>query len=147
MNEYSHILAAVDFSTAAEHVLNKASEISQRNNAKLSLLHVVEYMPPIDTAFDSMPTGDWGLDEGLLVENARHSLQKMSQHHKLKDAELAVQIGSPKQEIVRYVAENHCDLVVMSSHGRHGLNILLGSTANAVLHAMPCDILTVKVEE
>ena len=147
MNEYSHILAAVDFSTAAEHVLNKASEISQRNNAKLSLLHVVEYMPPIDTAFDSMPTGDWGLDEDVLVENARHSLQKMSEHHKLKVAELVVQLGFPKQEIVKYVTEHNCDLVVMSSHGRHGLNILLGSTANAVLHAMPCDILTVKVEE
>lgn len=147
MSEYSHILAAVDFSTAADHVLNKASEISQRNNAKLSLLHVVEYMPPIDTAFDSMPTGDWGLDEEVLLENARQSLHKLCDHHKLKDAELVVQIGLPKQEIVKYVAEHHCDLVVMSSHGRHGLNILLGSTANAVLHAMPCDILTVKVDE
>lgn len=147
MSEYSHILAAVDFSAAADHVLNKASEISQRYNAKLSLLHVVEYLPPIDTAFDSMPTGDWGLDEDVLLENARQSLQKMAEHHKLKDTELAVQLGVPKQEIVNYVAEHHCDLVVMSSHGRHGLSILLGSTANAVLHAMPCDILTVKVEE
>ena len=147
MSEYSHILAAVDFSAAADHVVNKASEISQRNNAKLSLLHVVEYLPPIDTAFDSMPTADWGLDEEVLLDNARQSLHKLREHHKLKDAELAVLVGSPKQEIVKYVAEHHCDLVVMSSHGRHGLNILLGSTANAVLHAMPCDILTVKVDK
>ena len=146
MSEYTHILAAVDFSAAADHVLDKASEIAKRNKAKLSLLHVVEYMPPIDTAFDSMPV-DWGLDEDVLVDNARQSLQKMSEHHKLENAELAVQSGLPKQEIVKYVAEQQCDLVVMSSHGRHGLNILLGSTANAVLHAMPCDILTIKVEQ
>ena len=147
MSEYTHILAAVDFSAAADHVVSKASEIALRNNAKLSLLHVVEYMPPIDTAFDSMPAGDWGLDEDVLVDNARQSLQKMSEHHMLKNTGLAVQLGLPKQEIVNYVAKHQCDLVVMSSHGRHGLSILLGSTANAVLHAMPCDILTIKVEQ
>jgi len=147
MSEYSHILAAVDFSAAAEHVLKKAADISQRTDSKLSLLHVVEYLPPIDTTFDSMATGDWGLDEDVLLEKARRSLQSLTEQHKLKGAELAVAVGLPKQEIVRYVDEHHCDLVVMSSHGRHGLNILLGSTANAVLHAMPCDVLTVKVEQ
>lgn len=147
MSEYSHILAAVDFSAAAEHVLNKAIDIAKRNNAKLSLLHVVEYMPPIDTAFDSLPARDLGLDEDVLLEKARASLQRLSERHKLKDAVLAVEVGSPKREIVDYVNGHHCDLVVMSSHGLHGLDILLGSTANAVLHAMPCDILTVKVEQ
>lgn len=145
MSNYSHILAAVDFSAAADIVLSKAHEIAQRNNAKLSLLHVVEYMPPIDTAFDPMLAGNWMLGEDTLVDNARQSLLKFSERHDLKDVELEVQLGTPKQEITRYVEENKCDLVVMGSHGRHGLNILLGSTANAVLHAMPCDILTVKI--
>lgn len=145
MSDYSHILAAVDFSAAADIVLSKAHEIAQRNNAKLSLLHVVEYMPPIDTAFDPMLAGNWMLGEDTLVDNARQSLLKFSERHDLKDVELEVQLGTPKQEITRYVEENKCDLVVMGSHGRHGLNILLGSTANAVLHAMPCDILTVKI--
>jgi universal stress protein A len=145
MSDYSHILAAVDFSAAADKVLSKAHEIAQRNNAKLSLLHVVEYMPPIDTAFDPMLAGNWMLGEDTLVDNARQSLLKFSERHGLKDVELEVQLGTPKQEITRYVEEGECDLVVMGSHGRHGLNILLGSTANAVLHAMPCDILTVKI--
>lgn len=145
MSDYSHILAAVDFSAAADIVLSKAHEIAQRNNAKLSLLHVVEYMPPIDTAFDPMLAGNWMLGEDTLVDNARQSLLKFSERHGLNDVELEVQLGTPKQEITRYVEENKCDLVVMGSHGRHGLNILLGSTANAVLHAMPCDILTVKI--
>lgn len=145
MSNYSHILAAVDFSAAADIVLSKAHEIAQRNNAKLSLLHVVEYMPPIDTAFDPMLAGNWMLGEDTLVDNARQSLLKFSERHGLNDVELEVQLGTPKQEITRYVEENKCDLVVMGSHGRHGLNILLGSTANAVLHAMPCDILTVKI--
>jgi len=147
MSDYSHILAAVDFSSSADQVLSKAIKIADRDKAKLSLLHVVEYMPPIDSAFDPMLTGNWMLDEDTLVENARQTLIKFSDRHGLKNVELEVQLGTPKQEITRYIEEHECDLVILGSHGRHGLNILLGSTANAVLHAMPCDILTVKVEE
>ncbi len=48
MGEYVHILMAIDFSKSADQVLVKARDIAQRNNAKLSLLHVVEYMPPVE---------------------------------------------------------------------------------------------------
>lgn len=147
MSDYSHILAAVDFSEAAESVLKKSSEIARRNKARLSLLHVVEYLPPIDSAFDPMLASNWMLDEDALLEHARQSLKKISDRFELSNAKLEVRLGTPKQEITRYVEEYQCDLVVISSHGRSGLNILLGSTANAVLHAMPCDILTVKVEQ
>jgi universal stress protein A len=34
---------------------------------------------------------------------------------------------------------------VVGSHGRHGLALLLGSTANDVLHGAPCDVLAVKL--
>ena len=147
MSEYSHILAAIDFSAAADQILKKAHEIAKRNNAKLSLLHVVEYLPPIDSAFDPMLAGNWMLDEDTLVENARQTLEKFSERHGLQDVHLAVKLGTPRQEITSYIKDHQCDLAIMGSHGRHGLNILLGSTANAILHAMPCDILTVKINE
>jgi len=147
MSEYSHVLAAIDFSAAADQILKKSHAIAQRNKAKLSLLHVVEYLPPIDSAFDPMLAGNWMLDEDTLLENARQTLEKFSERHGLKDVQLAVQLGTPKQEINRYIKDHQCDLVIMGSHGRHGLTILLGSTANAILHAMPCDVLTVKIQE
>jgi len=34
---------------------------------------------------------------------------------------------------------------VVGSHGRHGLALLLGSTANGVLHGASCDVLAVRV--
>jgi universal stress protein A len=37
------------------------------------------------------------------------------------------------------------DLVVVGSYGRHGLQLLLGSTANGVLHLAACDVLAVRV--
>ena len=146
MNDYTHILVAVDFSSSADQILTKACDIAQRNNARLSLLHVVEYMPPIDYANDSM-VSTWVIDDNEMLESAKQSLEKISKQHELENVELKVEFGTPKHEISQFVKDKQCDLVVIGSHGRHGLSLLLGSTASAVLHAMPCDILTVKIEE
>ncbi|MGB1202845.1 MAG: universal stress protein [Alloalcanivorax venustensis] len=39
------------------------------------------------------------------------------------------------------------DLIVLGSHGKHGIRLLLGSTANAVLHRATCDVLAVRIPE
>jgi universal stress protein A len=62
------------------------------------------------------------------------------------DAGQHVAQGSTKNEITRLALELQADLIVMGSHGRHGLALLLGSTANAVLHAAPCDVLAIRVK-
>jgi len=56
-------------------------------------------------------------------------------------------MGSPKTEIIRVAQENGVDLIVVGSHGRHGLALLLGSTANGVLHYAPCDVLAVRLQD
>lgn len=147
MSMYTHILVAIDFSTSTDLVLAKASTIAQRNNAKLTLLHVVEFLPPIDSIGEPYFNSNWDVDEEMLVGRSRQSLQNISDKNKLQNAELSVQLGTPKHEISQFVNDNDCDLVVIGSHGRHGIRLLLGSTANAVLHDMPCDILTVRLEE
>lgn len=148
MSDYRHILLAVDFSSSAASILKKARDIAQRNNAKLSLLHVVEYLPPIDSAYEPILASNWVVDENEMLDQARQSLEGFSKKNGLdNDVALEVQLGTPKQEITQFAKEHHCDLIVMGSHGRHGISLLLGSTSNAVLHAMPCDILAVKINE
>ncbi|HED33987.1 MAG TPA: universal stress protein [Gammaproteobacteria bacterium] len=147
MSNYNHILVAIDFSAASEQVLSKAREIAERNNARLSLLHIVEYLPPIDTAYEPLADSSWVVDEHEMIEQAKKSLETFSTKHQLENAELHTLAGTPKYEITQFVKDYHCDLVVMGSHGRHGIRLLLGSTANAVLHDMPCDILAVKITE
>ncbi len=147
MSNYNHVLVAVDFSATADGVLNKAMDIASRNQARLSLLHVVEYLPPIDSAYEPILASNWNIDEKLLLEQAENSLQKLANKYQLIDATQHVVLGTPKYEISQFVKDQQCDLVVLGSHGQHGISLLLGSTANAVLHEMPCDILAVKVSK
>ena len=147
MSSYSHILVAIDFSASSEQVLAKARKIAQQNNARLSLLHVVEYLPPIDYINDSLIDVTWVNEEKVMLDHARDRMQQYGKKHKLLNVDLDVELGIPKHEISRYIKEHNCDLVVLGSHGRHGISLLLGSTANAVLHDMPCDVLTVKIQK
>ncbi len=143
MADYRHILLAVDFSDDAEQVINKALDMARRNAATLSLIHVVEYT-------SSMYAGDIPLPEDLdldrrLAEQAEQKLARLAQELGVPEAEQRVEIGVPKREIVRVAEEIGADLIVIGSHGRHGLQLLLGSTANGVLHQAPCDVLAVRI--
>ena len=53
--------------------------------------------------------------------------------------------GRPESEIHRLANEQNADVIVVGSHGRHGIALLLGSTANGVLHGATCDVLAVRV--
>jgi universal stress protein A len=55
--------------------------------------------------------------------------------------------GVPGPEIVRLAEEEDIDLVIVGSHGRHGLALLLGSTANSVLHHTKCDVMAVRLPD
>ena len=55
--------------------------------------------------------------------------------------------GSTRREILRLAKELDTNLIVIGSHGREGIQRLLGSTANAVLHGAPCDVLAVRIKD
>ena len=55
-----------------------------------------------------------------------------------------VKVGAVKTELLEIADKLAIDLIVIGSHGRHGLGRLLGSTANAVLHGALCDVLVVR---
>ncbi|MES9844438.1 MAG: universal stress protein [Candidatus Sedimenticola sp. 6PFRAG5] len=144
MANYQHILLAIDFTDLESNsVLGRATELAMQNGAKLSLIHVVEYTGTMYTGEIPLPE-DIDLDQRL-AEQAREKLRRLVETNHLQETESFVEIGIPKREIVRVAEEQNVDLVVLGSHGRHGLQLLLGSTANGVLHLAGCDVLAVRV--
>lgn len=139
---YKHILLAVDFSPATEPTARRAMELAQRYDARLSLIHVVEYLPvPLDNELMLPPLA--GVEEQLM-ENARRRLAQLAERLDIVDAPRYVELGSTKLEILRVAEMERVDLIVVGSHGRHGLARMLGSTASAVLHGAHCDVLAVR---
>ncbi|MFA7095688.1 MAG: universal stress protein [Gammaproteobacteria bacterium] len=145
MGGYRHLLLAVDFSPDTEKVAARAVDLAQRYGAQVSLLHVIEQIP-VDPANDLVIPEQVLLDDQLM-NTARDSLRELAQRFGIPDAPQYVELGSTKTEIIRVAKELQVDLIVVGSHGRHGLALLLGSTANAVLHAAPCDVLAVRIKD
>jgi len=145
MDDYRHLLLATDFAPESRHVGRRAVELAQRYGARLSLLHVVDYVP-LELSNDMMLAEPVDVD-GRLVEEARQNLDRLAEELGQADAQRWVTLGSTGAEIKRTAEEHGVDLIVVGSHGRHGLALLLGSTANAVLHGAPCDVLAVRVGE
>jgi universal stress protein A len=111
------------------------------NGAKLSLVHIVE---PMAMAFGGDVPMDLSQLQQQQFDQAKERLERLkAKYSELEGANCHLTYGQPRQEIHHFAKENHCDLIVVGSHGRHGLALLLGSTANDVLHGAPCDVLAV----
>ena len=146
MSRYKHILLAADFTDHGNEVANKAKELAENNQAQLSAVHVVDNLPITDAAYGPIIPFDGDLTEELMGA-ARKRLAKMADEMNVPENRQWLEIGSPKLEIVRIAEENEVDLIVVGSHGRHGFALLLGSTANGVLHHATCDVLAVRLQD
>jgi len=144
MQAYQHIVVAVDLSPEAHQVVARAQDLAAHYGARLSLVHVVEPVVT-DVAYDLMPAVPVEIETDL-VERARQYLDSLAEEAGLGQAQRLVEVGSVKGELLRLAEEERVDLIVVGTHGRHGVSMMLGSTANAVLHGTPCDVLAVRVQ-
>jgi len=146
MNNYQHILLAADFSEHGEVVAQKAHYLATKYNAKLSIIHIVDYLPITDAAYGPVIPFDLDLNEELM-NTAKKRLADIAKKLEIPADRQFLEMGSTALEIVETAEEQHADLIVVGSHGRHGFALLLGSTANGVLHHAKCDVLAVRLQE
>ncbi|MDH5219542.1 MAG: universal stress protein [Gammaproteobacteria bacterium] len=142
MSQAKKILVALDLSSEAQQVLDKAVELAGARHASLSLIHVIE--PVITDSNFVLP--DVYIDlEATLIERANAFLKEKASNVNSIDTDYCVELGSVKSSIFQKVEDEGYELIVMGTHGRHGLGRLLGSTASAVLHGTPCDVYMVRI--
>jgi universal stress protein A len=142
----SNLLVATDLHTATEPVIQKAKEIADKFNAKISIIHVVEFLPANYGNLEFASPVDAELLT-TLENSARINLNKLADKYKIPPANRYLEIGSVKNEVLALAKKIAADLLVIGSHGRHGVELLLGSSANALLHAAKCNVLAVKIKQ
>lgn len=142
---YQHILVAIDLTDECDPVIRRAREIALASNAKLSTVHIVE---PMAMAFGGDVPMDLSQLQQQQIDQAKEKLEKIKiKYPQIQAGESHLVYGQPRQEIHDLARKQDCDLIVVGSHGRHGLALLLGSTANDVLHGAPCDVLAVRLKK
>lgn len=139
---YKHILFATDLTEDTEYLIEKVREFRKLTGAALSLVHVVEPLPGYSYAY-------LGIEdiEGQLIAEARQSIEKLGEKFNVNKNDQFVEVGPTKTKILKVADDVKADVIICGSHGRHGLSLLLGSTANAILHGAKCDVLTVRLPE
>ena len=144
MSNYTKILVAVDLSDESLAVIERATAIAENNNALLHIIHVIE---PLSFAYGGDIPMDFSGIQDEIQQQASAQLKRFGETHNVGDDNQHIILGRPEVEVHSKAEEIGADLIVIGSHGRHGLALLLGSTANGVLHGASCDVLAVRVGE
>ena len=140
---YKHILVAVDLTKECTQVVSKAIEFQRTFSSHLSLVHVVE---PESYVIDNVATSASDIHNQL--KNASDlRLKGIVKDKTLTNTTCVTLNGRATSNILNYARDNDVDLIVTGSHGKHGLQLLLGSTANGILHRAKCDVLAVRMKQ
>lgn len=146
MPKVRKILAPTDFSGLSKLGLRYALEIARDKSAEVLVYHVIDF------------SGDWAnkqvefRPDRDMLENRRKALDRFLTENfaeciNLVEVRQVVEFGAPYRNIVEKAASEGVDMIVMSTHGRTGIdNLLLGSVAQKVVARAPCPVLIVPSE-
>ena len=143
MAGYKKLLVLLDLSEDSEQVAIAARNMAAHSNASMIVLHVVEFVPVEPLGESLMPTAQI---EDELINRSRGQLASLITRLRLGNATGRIEAGNTKSEILRVAEEEQVDLIVLGSHERHGLAILVNFTEDTVLHAAHCDVLAVRLK-
>lgn len=142
---YKHILLATDLSEQTKVVATRGKELAESFRCKLSIVHVIEYTPLAYAANDFVVPAETEL-LAIFEKMAREKLHSLAAELNIPETQRYLEIPPLATTIVELAEKISADLLVIGSHGRHGVRLLLGSTANSVLHVAKCDVLAVRLK-
>ena len=149
MSTYKHLLIGLDLSPESQQVVDRVKFLFPDSTAtssrvKISVCHILE---PLAFTYGGDIPVDLSDVQLQLEEQARNRLAKLASQLNVSEENQYVVLGQAAREMHRIANEGDVDLLVVGSHGRHGLALIFGSTSNSVLHGASCDVLAVRIAE
>ena len=144
-SSYRRILVAADLTRETDQVLAEAIRIQQRFDAELYVMSVVRPLAQVYHGLDFSNAVEASMFETEAHSRYERHLQKYADGFGIPATRTIVRQGEPISEIHATLDDLDADLLVLGTHGTHGPALLLGSTSNAVLHGIRCDVMAVRV--
>jgi universal stress protein A len=156
MQVINRILAPTDLSDASWVGVQYAFEMAVSVHAAVIVYYVAHYesdfsyplgIGEASTAY--MPTQDFA----EFMRQRKHALNQFVQEnfsHLTQDIDLSLEtdIGAAEDMILQKATQASVDLIIMSTHGRTGLNhILIGSVTEHVVRKASCPVLSIRVRD
>jgi nucleotide-binding universal stress UspA family protein len=148
---FSRILVPLDGSDLSERALQPAFQLAEQFEAQVILLRVI--------VVDQLATVAAGAGQQYLqLHDMRADREQTEAEDYLRGIQAEWQavpvatrtqvvFGAAPEMIVQIASQNNADLIVMSTHGRSGLNrFLYGSVAEAVLRGTQLPLLLIPVK-
>lgn len=141
---YRNVLIATDGSELAERAVSRALELAKALGAKVTVVTVTDIFPTGQHSLYSRPADiEWY--EARVAEAAKEILDRVSEAARELGIICTTQHVAdefPAQGILKACKEHDCDLIVMSTHGRRGLDrLLLGSQTAKVVTSSSVPVL------
>ncbi|WP_262316291.1 universal stress protein [Lacticaseibacillus parakribbianus] len=145
LQQYKHILVAIDGSYESELAFQKAVAVAKRNHSELFLIHIVD-----TRAFQNVSSFDSAMVEQV-TETAKQTMDGyIEQAHKagLEQVSYTIEYGAPKTIIARDVPKaKSIDLIMIGATGLNAVErLLIGSVTEYVTRNATCDVLVVRTD-
>ena len=143
MKGYKKILVAVELMPETDkEPMQHAEMMAKEFGADVVLVHAVEQIG----SYSAYGVGVGFEVEKILLENSKKEMTDLGKRIGFSEDKMVVGIGPAKHVILDEADKIKADLIIVGSHGRHGIKNILGSTADGVLHGAKCDVLAVRLK-
>ncbi|MFT4048179.1 MAG: universal stress protein [Solimonas sp.] len=142
MSPYRHVLAAVALDQSGRSVLARAQALARLFEARLSVLHVVEYIP-VESG-ELLMTAPIDLTQQL-EQQSRKQLDALCAELSIPAADVHTATGPVTPQIQQIAESLQIDLIVLGHHPRHGLAAWFSHTEESVVTRASCDVLALHV--
>ena len=149
---FSRILAAVDPDPTRSESLNRlildlATSLAKKEKSELHVVHAWQFENETVLKSGQIPKKElYELIDGM--QNAhQHQFDLLLSHYRSHKKTIHIIKGDPGEVIPNLASQQDVDLIVMGTVGRTGITgLIMGNTAEEILNAVDCSVLTVKPE-
>jgi len=145
MPEVKKILFPIDFSEPYEPFMPWVTTFVEQFGATLYVVFVAQDLSEFTSFYVPHASIQGFQEEALEAAKKKMAAAVQESFKKFPKLETRVAVGSPANKILEIAKNEKIDLIIMGTHGRHGLErTIFGSVADKIVQAAPCPVVAIR---